>query len=532
MQPEMVLSPLALSILGMDTVNNRRRPRQGDEAQEATQNRVARPSRRATSYYNSFPTICSSATDSAPAYADAAKQKLPQPHPDFRREQLPGYTCSVSTEAKLLLQLESMNPLHGVSESEWKDTYIVLRGTLLNFYRVKDGGCGKLLRSYTLQHAEIGLALDTQHTVLIPQSRLAHLIPLSQRKRAWQKDPGLFKPVRQTIMRLRLETDQLLLADASEDRLHELISAISAGIDIAHAIDERSIPRQCTVPRRRRRQRATFSGDLNDPALLAEQQRILGDMYPAFAERSDQTTNELGRTNTEDTTSEPAQTSAREEDDLDLAIIREDFAVPHSPTVAQHDDTAIRPEISRQTTASTIGSTHSSTMVYATSPHNFTSSGKWQPPHTRTEGQVIRYARRCMPVLLAEAVRASDVLICNGKRVKINWRMELLEEWELQPPSYKSHAFGKGEGLQRSKSSSSATQTTPQSSRSMGGPDADQIEPVESGLANLDLSKVMSVTAEDKGSPTRTSASCEQEVVKVREVRRPGAEVHGVVFCF
>ncbi|TKA68056.1 hypothetical protein B0A55_07463 [Friedmanniomyces simplex] len=276
----MALSPFALSILGMDTASRRRCPEDDTEtpAPDTLRTVPGRTSRRATSHYNFFQTLCSSAQDSPPAYAIAAKHKAPAARPRGEaREILPNYTCSVSAEARLLLQLESVNPLHGVSESEWREVFVSLRGTLFSIHRVKDGGAGKLLRSYTLQHAEVGLAADSQHQILIPQTRLAHLIPVSARRKAWQKDSSLFRPVTQSILRLRIETDQMLLADSDEDRIYDLIRAISAGIDISCAIDERSIPRQCTVPRRRRRQRPT-SDNLNDPALLAEQERILREM--------------------------------------------------------------------------------------------------------------------------------------------------------------------------------------------------------------------------------------------------------------
>ena len=530
------MSPFALSMLGMDGMN-RRRQQQAEEAADtvraAPETRVSRPSRRATSHYNAFQTVCSTANDSPPAYAIAARHR-PKPCRAVGAESLPEYTCTVSAEAKLLLQLESINPLHVMSEGDWKETYMILRGTLLSFHRVKDGGPGKLLRSYTLQHAEIGLATDASHTVLVPQSRLAHLVPTAARKRAWKKDPNLYKPARQTIARLRLETDQLLIADSSEDGIHDLIHAISAGIDIAHAIDERGVPRQCTVPRRRRRQRVRPDGDLTDPALLAEQERIMRDMYPAFAERTDSTRPDLQRTTTEDVRTEQAQAQAREEDDLDLSVMREDFAAPASPAPNQSTtDSSVRPVVTRQTTTSSISSAFSADMIYATSPSNFTPAGKWQPPHPRTASQAQRYIRRCMPILLAESVRASDVLVSDGKRVKINWRMELLEEWELQPPTYKSHKFNNASNtsLERSKSQSStapsATQSSnPQSSRSVLGANADSIEPVDAGLAGLELSKLStSVTSADEGSPMSASD------IKVPETNQGRTEVHGVVFC-
>lgn len=540
---DMAMTPLALSLLGIEPPNQRRRPAGAevddvpDALQQMPELRPVRPSRRATSYYNSFQTVCSTSDDQPPSYPIATRHRSAHKRHLEGREILPKYSCSVGAEGKVLLQLESISPLHGPSDMDWREVYLVLRGTLVNFHRIKDNGPGKLLRSYTLQHAEVGLAPDTQHTVLVPQTRLAQLVPSAARRKAWQKDPDLFKPVRQHILRLRAETDQILLAHSSESYIHSLIYEIGAGIDISQAIDERSIPRQCTVPRRRRRQRQPQGEDLTDPILLAEQERILRDMYPAFAERTAESRPQLERTvtaTTDDASAEPLPTPAREEDELDLAVIREDFGASGPPNSSHQNDTSLRPDVSRDANTSSVHSTYAPDMMYATSPMNFDESGKWQPPHTRTPQQMQRYVRRCLPVLLAESPRASDVLVCNGRRVKINWRMELLEEWELKPPSYKSHGFNDGLGLERTRSISqnsaagSAAQDNAQASNSVLGADSeDQITPAEPGLAHLDLSKINSLSNADK------AVSAEMMTPKPKETRHPATEsVHGVVFCF
>lgn len=502
--------------------------------QDLPEMRASRTSRRPTSSFNHFQTQCSPSNDSPPAYAIAARHRLSSKrHAEVGREKLPDYSCTVNAESKVLLLVESLNPLNpstSVSDGEWKEVYMTLRGTLLSFYRLRDGGPGKMIRSYTLQHAEVGMAPDAQHTVLVPQTRFAHVIPTATRRKAWQKDPNLFRPERQTLFRLRVETDQIVLAHSSEDRINEFVHAISAAIDISHVIDERSIPRQCTVPRRRRRQQARLDGDLSDPALLAEQERIMQRMYPTFAVQAAATRLELHRTPTDESPTGPAQTASRDEDDLDLATMREDFATPNAPAPVQDNSVSSRPAVSRQMTDSSVDSVLSTDMMYATSRANFNADGKWQPPHTRSAAHIQRYARRCMPVLLTEAVRASDIIVCNGKRLKINWRMELLEEWELSPPSYKAHNFTSTTGLERSTSQSSqtpsATNSTPQSSRSMMGAGTDQIERIESGLANLELTISKVTATPDKGS------SRPQLGVKMPETRHQGAEVHGVVICF
>ncbi|KAK5171784.1 uncharacterized protein LTR77_003420 [Saxophila tyrrhenica] len=546
----MAMTPFALSLLGVEQSSGQRRQRDvadGDaevptEVQPAPEVRPARPSRnRATSYYNAFQTVCSTANDEPPTYEYAARQRLPQRHPDYLRETLPGYSCSVEASAIVLLQLESMSPLHDPSESEWREAYLVVQGTLLSFYRAKEKGPGKLLRSYTLQHAEVGLALDTQHEVLVPQTRLARLVPSSARRKAMQKDPDMFRIVRQHSLRLRVETDQIVIAHASEEHIHGLVHAISAGIDIAQAIDERSLPRLCTVPRWRRRQRASQTGDITDPAVVAEQERILRDMYPAFAEQNPETRPSFERTVTNATqaTIPTAQTPAREEDELDLAAIREDAA-------GTSDDPSRRPPMSRNVTSSTINSTYSADMLYATLPTNFTSAGKWAPPHSRTPSQIQRYIRRCMPILPADAVRASDILICHGQRVKINWRMELLEEWELQPPTYKSHHFNHSEDQEQDQtldltrthscSQNSASESTPNphaSTSDLGSDDhitrCDETE-TSTRLAPLDRSK-SAVLDKGTSSATRQTSSPKPAAAPQRH-HHPGQDVHGVVFCF
>lgn len=544
----MAMTPLALTLLGVEPAGPRRRPNPADDAeipaglQHVPELRPIRPSRtRPTSYYNSFQTICSSANDEPPSYQIASRHRAPPRPPHNYLEALPKYSCTVEMGGKVLIQLESINPLHDPTESEWRELYLVLRGTLLSFYKVKDNGPGKLLRSYTLQHAEVGLAPDSQHTVLVPQTRLAHLIPSSARRRAWQKDPDLFRPVRQHLMRLRIETDQIVLADACEEEIHSWITAISAGIDVAHAIDERAVPRQCTVPRRRRRQRASDIGNITDPIVIAEQERILRDMYPAFAEQIEQAQQPASEQTTPgSTTNLPISTPTREEEEVDISAMRED--------AGGADVSSLRPTVSRNVTSSSVNTTYSEDMMYATSPANFSGSGKWEPPHTRTASQVQRYVRRCMPILLAEAVRASDVLICNGKRVKINWRMELLEEWELQPPTYKSHRFGgvledvsePGLGLERTHSQNSASTTsaaTPAEERdnplnstsNLGTEGEDEITSANptGRVANLTSAKsaVVSATVMDKAStsPRRPLTN---------PARYDGQDIHGVVFCF
>ncbi|KAF2771150.1 hypothetical protein EJ03DRAFT_325951 [Teratosphaeria nubilosa] len=577
----MAMSPFTLPMLGMEalrreTVGRSRGHGLSDEEAERNamvqaiqilglpitpQPRPSRASRKTTSYYNSFQTACSPAHDEPPSYARAIEQNTP-PRRSMSADVLLTYSCSVNAEAKVLMKLESEDPLHGLCDGEWQEYFVVVRGTLLNLHKVKESGPGKLVRSYTLQHAEVGLASDTTHKVLVPQTKLARLIPVSGRNKAYRKEPSLFNAVEQHLLRLRVEIYQLVLANASREVIYELIRAISAGIDIAHAIDERHEPHQCTVPRRRRRQpRPRHDGNISDPTTVAEQERLFREMYPSFAEPASSTRPELERTDTNVTTNTQAETvhGADEQDEIDLSIMREDFATPNSPAPIQSSGPE-RPGIVRQSTNSSITSAASETMIHATSPTNFSETGKWQPPNTRSPAQVQRYIRRCMPELKADAARASDVVISNGKRLKINWKMEWLEDFELQPPSYRSHKFhlrqpanSRGteqvdattfERANSPASQSGSANTNPRRSSTTDSANEgatggareeveDSIEPIDSSLTNLDLAKTATVKEEmSPTTPKQRHIDDDQRVLRERSRQLMGAEAAGILFCF
>ena len=57
--------------------------------------------------------------------------------------------------------------------------------------------------------------------------------------------------------------------------------------------------------------------------------------------------------------------------------------------------------------------------------------------------QALRYRRRCAPVLLSSSPRVSDVVICDGKRMRINVKEHSLVEYTSHPPRYDAHGFKK-----------------------------------------------------------------------------------------
>jgi hypothetical protein len=378
-------------------------------------------------------------------------------------------------------------------------------------------------------------------------------------------------------MRLRVETDQILLAHKCEDKILEMLHAIGAGIDLAPDIDERSISKQCTVPRRRRRPATQAVTDINSAAVIAEQERILQQMYPSLARDA----NEQNATTAQALSSSPG-TPTREDDEIDMSAIREDFSdlaptSTNSSSLSPTTSNISRPAYSRMTTASSTSSDHQQQMVYQTAPANFDSEGKWAPPHLRTSAQVRRYVRRCAPLLTLDAIRASDIVICNGKRMRINWREERLEHWRLQPPTYAAHDFTTKEQREErqqelaalhSQTSSvddriSTTENHTTSSNSNGNnapsslfsetslssshDDIDAITPLEettSAFGNLDLVKTSTIGSITSGKKTTSPTAADLLLStttpvsrqKAREVQRENnggaTEAQAVMFCF
>lgn len=454
------LTPLALSILGMNSSEypSSQPHIQADMAapsQNAAQ--TIRPPRadapRRTSHYNPFQTRCVPSTDGPPSYAVSERLARLSRHSKQHKdgdEALPQYHCTVLREGVMYMRIEKISPFQYLPKQQWRSVYVILRGTQLCIYKVKTStfgsetlsGPGKLIRRYTLQHAEIGLASDVNDHILVPATRLAHLIPTMARRRAFEKDPDLFKCDKQYAMRLRLENDQLLLAQCKEESIFTWINSISAGMDVAYEIDERSVPRQCTVPRRQRQRRqgqTQVVENLQDRRLIAEQERILREMYPSLArsveeaEPQDNSIHQIGTVDfapTVDTNLALTATNIndQEAEDIDIAAMAEDVL----------QASISRPVNTRQTTASTVATASS---FHHTNPGNLDESGKWAPVHPQSARQQFRYVRRCMPILLFDTPRSSSIIMCNGRRLHINQRMDMLEEWELAPPTYDAHRF-------------------------------------------------------------------------------------------
>lgn len=391
-------------------------------------------------YHNTFHTHAQLPIDAPPpTYACAnSEQTLARLNEKAQAEQstniLPSYSCTVEIENVLGIKQELSSPFQVSSTREWNDAYVLLRGTQLSLYRIKGPhflsksktvGPGRLLKTFSLQHAEVGLASDFKKSALTPKSPFAHLVPASARQKLYETDPHLFEPVREHVIRLRLETEQFLLCAHSQEEMLDWVENLCAAIDISQPLEDRSEPRYRSLPRRSRRQRLLDSARVNENLenlsslengrrIIAEQERIFRQLYPHLAGASGHgsESNEHGATG--NSAVDP------ETDDLDPEDVRYPTA---RRTISRSSQSEERPSSS------------------ATTDSSF--DPKARPPHRHTASQALRYRRRCAPVLLASSPRVSDVVYSEGKRKRINVKERILVDYTPNPPRYDVHNFPK-----------------------------------------------------------------------------------------
>jgi hypothetical protein len=344
----------------------------------------------------------------------------------------PAYSCSVEMSGVLGVRQELSSPFQVSGCRDWYDAFVVLQGTQLSIYRVKYPGLlsksrkptkGRFIQSYTLQHAEVGVASDFRKTALIPKSPLAHLIPASTRQKLYETDPHMFEPVREHVIRLRLETEQFLICPTSQESMLNWIESLCAAIDISSPLEDRSEPRYRSLPRRSRRQRILDSAQLGENIenlssleagrrIIAQQEQIIRQLYPHLAGAREPATI------TTTITAGPADLELDEFDPEDVRFPTSRSARDSLTRVSSHEeDEENRPS----------------------SSFDRKNSERIRPSPSQTQ----RYRRRCAPVLLAASPRVSDVVFSAGTRMRIDVKKHVLVEYTSHPPRYDAHNFPK-----------------------------------------------------------------------------------------
>lgn len=499
--------------------NNRDRnmPGSSDDANGNTTNNndasssSSRASPPVMGYYNSFHTHTRAIPNPRlPTYEAVISGRGPyrfKPSSlDEANDALPPYSCSVFMQGSLAMKQELSSPFTVAYDRRWRNMHATLRGTQLLFYRSKTGPlfgktydtpqAGRLLKKYSLQHAEVGIAQDFKKTDPIPKSTFAKMVPAASRAKLFETDPHMFDPPREFTIRVRAEAEQFLMCVSSLEELLDWIEALCAAVDISMPLDERSDPRYRTLPRRNRRGQqnshhsdtSNRSGggssnvnaltlrfdDLGNPEanqrLIEEQERILQSLYR-------RTVGNTSASNSEEDGLRRANSPSRDDGDGDVNgdPDAEDLEHPEMfltvPGNSQPASRSSSPINGTSSSRSRLRQARSATGLSSLNGSNDNTDGNSLIPgsvierdvydNTRDTGNTgrsnngkprssrqiadpIRMRRRFAPNLHASSPRASDVVFIDGKRWKVIPETQTLHTWQSKPPRYNDHGFKKG----------------------------------------------------------------------------------------
>ncbi|KAI9823886.1 MAG: hypothetical protein M1832_002203 [Thelocarpon impressellum] len=206
--------------------------------------------------------------------------------------------------------MEMNSPFDQAEGRSWGKVFVVLKGTMLSIHRVKNPGffgkldhdykgtpdrplgttAGSLIRSYTLQNAEVGIAVDYQKRDFVPRAVFLRLVG-----QGTAAERELFQKTKPFVIRVRVEADQFLLSCSMVQTFLYWLECLNAAIDLAPPLDERCLPRQRTIPIRRRRRTQVQTGTGTDRS-TEQVRRLLWGGPPSTPARNrpDRETNEVG----------------------------------------------------------------------------------------------------------------------------------------------------------------------------------------------------------------------------------------------
>jgi len=225
------------------------------------------------------------------------------------------------------------------------------------------------------------------------------------------------------VIRVRAETEQFLLSSKSVDECIAWLEALSAAVDLSPALEERTLPRYQTTPRRRR------------APVIEEQERIIRSQFPQLIESMTEGEDEGGsRQDGALDRDELIRTSLpwglRGPRDSEESIIEQELRELRSHFESSTPSPASQATVAMSSTSSPSSSPNRrpitdlpvsiSTSMNSSDPE--TSPGdKWRPLNTLTPEANLRYVRRCMAVLRDESPRLSDYIIKDGRRYRLAW---------------------------------------------------------------------------------------------------------------
>lgn len=238
---------------------------------------------------------------------------------------------------------------------------------------------------------------------------------------------------RHFVIRVRAETEQFLLSSKSVDECIAWLEALSAAIDLSPALEERTLPRYQTTPRRRR------------PPVIEEQERIIRSQFPHLIESMTEEEDEGGSRwdptlDRDDLIRPPLPRRMRGPRDSEESITEQNLRELRSDSGSSATSAQPRPvglPYSASTISHATGATSSTFSSSSSSPNRRpitgpptsisasvnrpSSSEKWRPSNTLTPEANLRYVRRCMAVLRDGSPRLSDYIVKDGRRYRVAW---------------------------------------------------------------------------------------------------------------
>ncbi|KAH8176452.1 hypothetical protein LIA77_04870 [Sarocladium implicatum] len=332
-------------------------------------------------------------------------------------DNLPRYSPSVAIEGVFTKKHEIENTIKRAEDRHWHTRFVTLNGTALNIYNVKkdwgwgrtrDGPSispdnppwirrGKLEKSYSLLHADAGIAADYKK--------------------------------RRYVIRVRAEEDQFLLCCIELETFVKWLECLFAAIDVAAPIDDRDFPRDMSIPRIQRIR--WYRGQSPVRISPENETREIGPGQDNDAPSTPTPTPTAPpprrrRSSTPDPLPSPELLT---ETRVDAAIAREE---PQSEPELDHapgDDPGSIPHIGPRLEPAHRLST-SSYPNPAINPH----SGKWFPEHNWSSAHDLLYAKLCYSNLLFRSPRKSNYIISKGKQWYVDWGTGRMVR--VLPPTY------------------------------------------------------------------------------------------------
>ncbi|ETS76066.1 hypothetical protein PFICI_13010 [Pestalotiopsis fici W106-1] len=351
-------------------------------------------------------------------------------------EPLPQYTCDVQIEGVFNMKMEIIDTIKRAPARNWRAMFVKLEGTKLSIHSIKkDWGLGRskrhgaqvfadnppwvqkgtLEKTYTLLHADVGIAADYEK--------------------------------RRYVIRVRAETDQFLLSCIELETFVRWLDAMFAAINISPTIDERDFPRDQSIPRRARLQyfragahltrQNSRASDASRPAPVIHHSAVT----PRIPVRQ---TSEVGPSNsnpdrqthaTAMASPEAAPLSPIRESSTTMGAVGPIGAPLHTRLAAAQNAQPSTDDRPGQLPEPFHHGRLSTTSYPNESIHPET--GKWRPRHEWTSAHDMVYAKLCYAVLLFRSPRKSNYVIAKGKKWFVDWTTGRMIR--VLPPGYFEH---------------------------------------------------------------------------------------------